>query len=488
MTTTTLTVAPKTRRTDAAKHSEQARRRTLLVVMVAFVLDLMDATILTIALPTIRRTMHASSAAVDWMAASYTLSFAVLLLLGGRLGDRFGYRRLFVAGVSGFLVSSLLVGVAPSVGVLIAARLVQGAMAALMVPQVLSVIQILYRPAERTTIMGMLGGLSMLATTIAPIVTALVIKANFDGLSWRPVFLINIPICLAAIGLATKHLPDAKQTSTHRLDLRGTGLAVLAAGTLVLPLVEGHSLGWPAWVFFMMVAAVPLSGAFVVSQRRARARGRMPLVLPELFRHRSFSVGLVLNGLLSATVSCFALTFTLLLQVGHNFTPIHAVLTALFITAGIVPTAGALSKSVIPALGRYALTLGTIVIAAGIATVGIAAQHEPFSTWKLAPGLFVLGAGMGLCFTSLLPFVLSSIDRDNVGSASGTANAVQQIGGAFGIALAGAVFFSRIGNHTSYGDAFGATMWLEVVLLVLAAALSALLPRRISADAYKPTL
>jgi hypothetical protein len=215
----------------------------------------------------------------------------------------------------------------------------------------------------------------------------------------------------------------------------------------------------------------------------------MPLVLPELFRHRSFSVGLVLNALLSATVSCFALTFTLLLQVGHNFTPIHAVLTALFITAGIVPTAGALSKSMIPALGRYALTLGTLVIAAGIVILGIVAQHGgSFSTWKLAPGLLALGAGMGLCFTSLLPFMLSSVDLDNVGSASGTANAVQQIGGAFGIALAGAVFFSRIGDHASYGHAFSAATWLEVVLLVVAAALSILLPRRISADAYKPTL
>jgi len=171
-------------------------------VALAFVMDLADSTILTIALPTIQRHMHASLAAVKWMAAAYTLAFAVLLITGGRLGDIFGYRRLFLTGVAAFMGSSMLVGLAWSPAALIVARLLQGASAPLMVPQVLSVVQLLYKAEERVAVNGMLGGLSMLATTLAPVLTGLLIKANIAGLSWRPIFLINVPVCLAALSLA----------------------------------------------------------------------------------------------------------------------------------------------------------------------------------------------------------------------------------------------------------------------------------------------
>src|SRR5262249_33109487 len=159
-------------------------------------------TILTIALPAIQRNMHASSTAVHWMATAYTLTFAVLLITGGRLGDVLGYKKLFLAGVAGFLVSSLLVGLAWNPDALVAARLLQGAAAALMVPQLLSIVQVLYKAEERTQVNAMLGGLGMLATTVAPIATGLLIRANIGGLSWRPIFLINIPVCLAALPLA----------------------------------------------------------------------------------------------------------------------------------------------------------------------------------------------------------------------------------------------------------------------------------------------
>jgi MFS family permease len=225
-------------------------------------------------------------------------------------------------------------------------------------------------------------------------------------------------------------------------------------------------------------------------QRRQAALGGSPLVVPGLFAHRSFGLGLAVSLLVCATIGCFALTFTLLLQLGHGFSAIHAVLTALFMTAGMLPLAGALSKKAIPAMGRWSLTVGCVVMAAGIAGVAVIAGHGApgLSAWSLAPALFVMGAGMGLIFVPLLPFILSNVDPDDAGSASGVANAVQQVGGALGIAVVGEVFFSQLGGFggsAGYGHAFAAAAVLQVVLLGLSAVVAMFLPRRIAPGAYQ---
>ena len=488
MSATLSTVPARPALAHASTYSSRRRQIAVLVVALAFVMDLMDSTILTIALPTIQRTMQASLSAVNWMAAAYTLAFAVLLITGGRMGDIFGYRRLFLMGVAGFMVSSLLVGVAWNPDALIAARLVQGAAAALMVPQVLSVVQLLYEAEERVAVNGMLGGLSMLATTLAPVVTGLLIKANIAGLSWRPIFLINVPFCLAALWLAARYLPAGKSARRLRVDLVGTTLLVAAMGLLVFPLIEGRDLGWPAWAYGMLGASALLFGVFAWCQRRAERAGGSPLVIPALFRRRSFGLGLVVSLLLFATTACFALTFTLLLQLGYGFTAIHTVLTGLFITLGIVVTVGAMGKKIIPGLGRWSLTIGLAVMIVGTAGVGLIADHASSAptTWQLAPTLFILGAGMGMVVMPLLPFVLSSVDPDDAGSASGIANAVQQVGGALGVALIGAVFFGRLTDTANYGHAFAVGIWLQLALLGIAAVVTIFLPARIAVDAYTP--
>lgn len=484
---TTITAAPAgSAQALASTYSSGQRKAALLVVALAFAMDLMDATILTIALPTIQRTMHASDTAVHWMAAAYTLAFALLLITGGRLGDVFGYKKLFMAGVAGFLGSSLLAGLAHSPDTLLMARLLQGAAAALMVPQVLSVVQLLYKAEERTAVNGMLGGLGLLATTVAPIVTGLLIKANLGGLSWRPIFLINVPVCLAALPLAAKYLPGGKSGHRLRIDVPGTMLVIIAVGLLVFPLIQGQQLGWPTWAFGMVGASAPVFAVFAWWQRRQAASGGSPLVVPALFTHRSFSLGLVVSLLVSATIACFALTFSLLLQLGHRFTAIHTVLTALFLTAGMVLAAGTGSKKVIPAMGRWSLTAGATVMALATAAVAVIAGHAVagLSTWQLAPALCVMGAGMGLIFVPLLPYILSSVDPHDAGSASGIANAVQQVGGALGIAVVGEVFFGQLAT-TSYGHAFAAAAVLQVTLLAATAALTLFLPRRIAPSAYQ---
>jgi Major Facilitator Superfamily len=238
-------------------------------------------------------------------------------------------------------------------------------------------------------------------------------------------------------------------------------LVVAATGLLVFPLIEGRDLGWPIWAYGMIATSILLVSILAGAQRRAARAGRSPLITPELFRHRSFGLGLVVSLLLFATTAAFALTFSLLLQLGHGFSAIHTVLTALFITAGIMVSAGGMSKKVIPALGRWSLTIGALVAAGGTATTGLIADQAggAFSSWQLAPGLFVLGAGMGMMVVPLLPFILSSVDPDHAGSASGIAGAVQQLGGAIGIAVIGAIVFPQLKEGAGYGHAFMSGIW-----------------------------
>jgi EmrB/QacA subfamily drug resistance transporter len=478
---TAVLSAPKSAQAHAADYSVKRRKLALLVIATAFVLDLMDSTILNIALPTIQHTMHASYTALQWMAAGYTLTFALLLITGGRMGDVFGYKKLFTWGLVGFMISSLFTGIAWSPDILIVARLLQGATAALMVPQVLSVVQLLYKPGERVAVNGMLGGLSAIATTLGPIVAGLLIKANIGGLGWRPIFLINIPVGLAALFLGLKYLPEGKSEHAAKIDGIGTLLVTAAIGLLIFPLIQGHELGWPIWTFIMMIASLPMLGLFAWWQQHLSRRNGSPLVIPALFKHRSFNVGLLLSMLIFSAMSSFALTFTLLLQAGYGFSPLHTVLTGIFITVGIMPMAGAVVPKLMPKLGRWTVTLGVIVMALGATLLGLAVTHADgaLTTWQFAPLLVIFGAGMGLSFTPLLPYALSQVNPQNAGSASGVANALQQIGGSLGIALVGIVFFGNLISTKMYAQGFGRGTVLALGILAACLLLSLWLPRNI---------
>lgn len=473
--------AARSAQAHAATYTDKRRKIALLVIATAFVMDLMDSTILNIALPTIQHSMHASYTALQWMAAGYTLTFALLLITGGRMGDVFGYKKLFIWGLIGFMFTSLLTGIAWSPDILVAARLLQGAAAALMVPQVLSVVQLLYKPGERVAVNGMLGGLSAIATTLGPIVAGILMKLNVAHLGWRPIFLINIPVGLAALFLGTKYLPQGKSEHAAKIDGFGTLLVSAAIGLLIFPLMQGHELGWPAWTFVMAAASVPVLGLFAWWQRRLSRRNGSPLVVPALFRHRSFNVGLVLSLLVFASMSAFAFTFTLLLQAGYGFSPIHTILTGIFVTVGIMPTVGLLSKKVIPAMGRWAITVGSLITALGLGAVGYAVTHAhgALTTWQLAPMLIVMGAGFGMAFAPLLPYVLSKVNPQDAGSASGVANAVQQVGGSLGVALVGIVFFGNLVSTKTYAQGFGRGMILAISIAGICALLSLWLPHNI---------
>jgi EmrB/QacA subfamily drug resistance transporter len=495
MSTATLSaaVSPRSAQAHASTFSNKKRKIAVLVVALAFIMDLVDITIVNIAIPSIQTALHASYASIQWLVAGYALTFALLLITGGRMGDVFGYKKLFLIGVSGFMFASLLSGVAWNPEVLVAGRLFQGAMAALMVPQVLSVVQLLYKPEERLAINNMFGGISALATTLGAVFGGLLIKANIAGLDWRVIFLINVPISLLALILGGKYLPNGKSAHPLKLDLVGTGSIVAALGLLIFPLIQGRELGWPVWTFAMMAASAPVLGLFTWWQRRKARTDGSPLIMPTLFKHRSFSAGLATSLLTSATMACFALTFTLMLQLGLGFSPVHTALTGLFIPVGFMATMGLLGKSVIPKLGRWSPTIGATIMGLGIWAVSLIANNvgDSLSTWQLAPALLVMGIGMGMMFGTLMAFTLSNVDTREAGSASGALNAVQQVGGAIGIALIGAVFFGQLALSTNptaanFAAAFRQGAWLELGLLALCIGLTFFLPRRIAPNAYQP--
>src|SRR5919199_5230569 len=382
------------------------RRRTLAlaIVALAFVMDLLDNTIVNIAIPSIRADLGATYADVQWLSAGYALAFAVLLITGGRLGDVVGYKRLFLVGVIGFTLASLVSGLAWSTEVLVAARLLQGATAALMAPQVISLMQVMYKPSERAAVMGVFGALGGLAASLGPIVGGLLIQWDIAGLDWRPIFLMNVPIGVFAVVAGLRYLPEGRSPHPLRLDLLGTVLVVVALGLLVFPLIQGRDLDWPLWVFGMMVASIPVFAAFWLWQLRKQRIDGSPLVIPALLRIGTFRTGAVINIVFAMLLQGFFFAFTLVLQLGP---------------------------------GLMALGLG------GVLVVLLLARRET-NGWALAPGLLVVGLGMGLTMGLFFSVTLKDVDPGHAGSASGTLSALQQVGGAIGIALLGVVFFGGL--------------------------------------------
>ena len=435
-----------------------ARRRTiaLWVVLLAFFMDLLDTTIVNVAIPSIQANLGASYSSIQWIVAGYALTFALFLITGGRLGDIFGYRRLFLIGTIGFIVASALSGLATSTAMLIGARLLQGFFAAMMVPQILSTIQVMYTTSEeRQGVSAFYGALAGVATVGGPILGALLITGNAFGFGWRTIFLVNVPVGIAAVILAALYLPAAKSPHPLRLDLVGVALVVLAMLLLMYPLIEGRELDWPVWAFASMAISLVVFVLFAVSQIWKEKRGGSPLVVPHLFRQRSFVAGIVLSGSFYAIVVAFFLILTLFLQVGLGYSVLEAGLTGIPFSIGVSVAAGMSGPVLVPRFGRNIISAGPVAMVAGFAcfiwTIGhFGGEVTPF---ELIPALVISGVGMGFVVASVYPFILAEVPLKDAGSASGVINAVGQIGGAVGIAAIGVIFFGLIGSQADISAA-----------------------------------
>jgi EmrB/QacA subfamily drug resistance transporter len=475
------------------------RRLALMVILLALFMDLLDNTIVNVALPPIQRELDATYSAVQWVVAGYALAFALGLITGGRLGDIYGRKRVFLVGVAGFTLTSALCGMAQTPGQLVAARVAQGAAAALMVPQVLSIIQVMYAPKDRAKAMAAFGGLAGLATVGGPILGAVLTEGDVAGLGWRLVFLVNIPVGVLALIAAAAVVPESRAERADRLDVPGVGLVTLGLLMLIYPLIRGRELDWPAWTFASIAGSLVVFGAFVAYQRR---RTRSPLVELSLFRHRSFTGGLLVSLLFMGGVIGFFLVLTVYLQVGLGFSVLRSGLTG--IPWGFaVPTFAGISVALLaPRLGRTVLQLGLgLVIAAMVGLMWtVRAGGAEVSSLSLAPALFLGGVGMGLCVALVFDFALAEVPVGAAGSASGLLNTVQQIGGAIGIAAIGALFFSlvpageaavgapgvgggvpaevRTAIVAEFSRDFATTLWFPVAMFAAALLATGLLPRR----------
>ncbi|WP_033401057.1 MFS transporter [Actinokineospora enzanensis] len=468
-------------RGDTAPADQPYRWRWLVLVAVltAEIMDLLDATVVGIAAPSIQEHLGGGSTLIQWVAAGYTLAFAVGLITGGRLGDLLGRRRMFLIGLIGFITASTLCGAALSPAMLITSRVLQGLFGAALIPQGLGLIRATFPPKELGAAFGAFGPAMGLSTVGGPILAGALIGWDPGGAGWRTVFLINIPIGLACLALAWKTMPESRSADAPRPDPVGMVLVSLGLLLLIYPLVQGRELGWPGWCFAMLIASVPVLAAFGVHQVRRKRSGRAPLVEPELFRSRAFSGGLVVGVTFFAAMVGLMLTFGLYLQLGEGFTALDAGIAQAPWALGTAIGAGLSGAWLGPKYGRPVLQIGALVMAAGMAGL-ILTLHlvtGPLGTWDLVPALLVAGLGMGLLIAPFFDIVLAGVTLPMVGSASGVLNAVQQLGGSAGVAVLGTVFF-QLFESDSRADALPVVLWISVGMIVATAALGFLLPRR----------
>ncbi|MYW17077.1 MFS transporter [Streptomyces sp. SID2955] len=422
------------------------RWAALFVILAAEVMDLLDAVVTNIAGPAMRADLGGGASTLQWLAAAYTLSMAVGLVTGGRLGDIHGRRRMFLVGAAGFTVGSLLCAISASPETLIGARVVQGLFGAVMLPQGLGMIKEMFPPKESQKAFGMFGPVMGLSAVCGPILAGWLVDADYFGTGWRMIFLINLPLGAAALLGALRYLPRSQSGGKPRLDIPGMLLVSLAALLIIFPLVQGREYDWPAWTFAMMAASVIVFVVFGVYESRRSRAGRDPLVVPSLFRKRGFSGGMALGLVFFSTMQGFMLVFNLYTQIGLGYEPLKAGLLMVPWSGGMVVGFGIAQG--VARFGRAVLQAGTLVMAAGVFGIWLTLDiaGEGVGPWQLVPALLVTGIGMGLLMAPFFEIVLASVEQHETGSASGTMTAMQQLGGAFGVAILGTVFFGLLGG------------------------------------------
>lgn len=449
----------------------------LFAILGADLLNLLDSTVGTIAAPAIRADLGGSTSTLQWIAAGYTLAMAVGLLVGGRLGDMYGRKRMMIVGVVGFLAASLLCAISFSPEMLLAARVLQGGFGAVMVPQSFGLIREMFG-AEVGKAFALLGPVIGLATVLGPVVAGLLVDADLFGTGWRMIFAINIPLGAFALFVGGRVLPDSPPAARgERLDVRGAVLAAAGMFLLVYPLTQGHELGWPLWSFGMLAASVVVLAVFATTQRR----GGAVLVRMSVFAKRSYTSGVVFVVSFFGVITGFSLAVGLFLQLGLGYSPLEASLTMAPWAVGAF-AGSAVGATALAGLGRRVLHLGL-----GLMTLGLVWLYFSLSVDgpPVAP-LAVFGIGMGMIFVPLFDIIVGDLADDEVGSASGILTSVQQLGASLGIAVLGTVFFSNVDAPAmpEFVDAAKIVTLVAIALTAVTFGLGFLLPRKAKVAAH----
>ncbi|CAL9449017.1 MFS transporter [Streptomyces sp. enrichment culture] len=452
----------------------------LFTVLLGAALPLVDAFIVNVALPTIATDLSAGEAVLELVVAGYGVAYAVLLVLGGRLGDLFGRRRLFLGGMAAFGLTSLACGLAPDAWSLVAARVAQGASAAAMLPQVLATIQATTTGPRRAKAMGLYGATAGLSMVAGQILGGVLVAADIAGSGWRSVFLVNVPVVLVGLFLAARAVPETRSARPEPVDVPGTFLLAASILTLLVPLTEGRAAGWPLWTWLSLAAFPFAAAAFYAVERRADRAGRTPLVPPSLFAIVSLRRGLLLIVPFSIGFSGFMFVIAVALQQGAGLGPVAAglALAPLAVVFFLFSLAGP----------RLVARYGTRVVPVGAALQGVGLALMTLAAWRswpdlglveLLPGAAVAGAGQALQLPVILRVVLSEVPAVRAGVGGGVMVTTQQASLALGVATLGTLFLSLVPGM-GMRDALVTTLLVQFAGVVLTGLLSLRLPRTIA--------
>ena len=448
------------------------------IVLAAEIMDLLDSTIVNVAGPSLKEKLGASPSALQWVIGGYTLTLGAGLILGGRLADRYSRRNVFVLGLASFTITSLLCAIAPNIEALIAFRLIQGFAGALVLPHIIGFIRDVFPPEELGKAFAIFGPVFGLGGILGPIVGGFIIDGDIASTGWRAVFLVNIPIGIINLALAWKYLPEKESDHSIKIDLLGSFIIIVSSGLLLLPLIQGQEAGWPAWTFVSLAISFLGFAIFTLQQRWVISRNRTPLVDPDIFKARTYNLGLAGIFTFFAGFTGVYLIITLFLQIGEGYSARGAGIANVAIALGTA-IGGALSGAVL------AEKFGTRVLQFGAAAQIIGAvllfsalpDMQSFNFWHIAPGMLVSGFGTGLVVAALFDAILLAIKDELVGSASGVLSAVQSIGSSVGVAIFGTLFFNKV-TSGAIDAGFRHALVLQIGLVSLFLIITFFLPKK----------
>lgn len=444
----------------------------LAVLLTGQFMALLDVTIVNVAMPTIGADLDASGAALQLVVAGYTVTYAMLLITGARLGDLYGRRRVFLTGVIAFTVSSLICGIAPATVVLIVARLVQGAAAAAMMPQIISVIQMRFSGPARTTALSAYSAVIASGFLAGQLLGGVLVSADLFGGGWRPVFLVNVPIGLAVAALVPRLVPADEARGGRRLDVAGLAIAVPAVFLVVLPLVLGREEGWPPWTPICVAAGILLAPLFVLVERRVSARGGDPLLRLDVLRAPGLAAALTALSLAMIAYAGFLFGFALHLQAGLGDSALRAGLT--FAPAAAIFGLSAFHWRRLPERIHHLLApTGLLVAAVAFAGAGLELRAGTHGGPLLQVALMAFGAGMGAAYSSLVTHALVHVPPAEAADAGGVLTTTLQLFQVVGVATLGGLFLSLAGRPGAHASAHAVStvfVWAAALLAVGAAA------------------
>jgi EmrB/QacA subfamily drug resistance transporter len=444
------TLALTTEHPRPAMHRIGARAAWLgfAVVLAAMVMDLLDSTIAQTAAPAIRRQLGGSFASLEWISAAYTLAMSVMLLLGSRLGDILGRRRVLLTGVGAFGAASALCALAPSPGALIAARALQGAIAAIMVPQGFGLTRELFGDEGQQKAFAIVGPVMGLGAVAGPLVGGSLINLDLFGSGWRAIFLVNVPIAAVAIVAGLRFLPyTPPSTPNARPDVISVALSMVGGFGLVYPLIEGRAHGWPVWSFALIAAGGAAFAAFGWRQVQRVRHGRSPLVDPSILWRRPFVAGLAVVVCFIGAMGGMLIALNVMYLTGLGYTPLACGIATVAIPLAAV--GGSITSSaLLNRLGRTTMHIGVVVMALGLGVVDLVLRSAGggVTGWDLAAPLALTGFGMGMVFVPMFDVILAGVAPHQLGSASGLLESVQQLAMSLGIAAVGTVLFDTLGH------------------------------------------